>query len=508
MNLIEEEEITQRSKHTKTIMTVIIVLIVILLIISGILLYLINKVQKETLKLSIDNKSTSFADDLFVIENGNLYIAIKDFGTLMGYSAYNGDFKTKYSEDTTNCYISNTNETASYSLNSNTIYKKVTDNADYEYFELQEPVRLINQKLYVSLEGMAIGTNSLIQYDSENNQITVFSLDYLVNLYSNQFPNAAVIADNANFNNEKALRYGLVVITSEDKHYGVYNSSGNEIIGAKYASITFKEDSKEFTVTTDEGKMGILSSDGTTKIDPNYDEIKQISKELNYYLVNSNNKYGVINQNGNIVIYLEYDKIGIDESRFSTNGIDNPYILFDNCIPVSQNNKWGIFDINGRQILPVEYDEIGCVTGTQSNRMSNNVIIIPQYEAIVVGKENKYGIINSLGKVYIQPLLDSVYSVTTAGQDKYYMSVTRQVEENGRLVDKQETYDLDEYFELYIVDTPQMNTNTIGENNTTTATNEQAITNNPVSTNEQAETNTQAPTNGQVITNTQTTNNV
>ena len=83
MNLIEEEEITQRSKRTKTIMTVIIVLIVILLIISAILLYLINKVQKETLKLSIDNKSTSFADDLFVIENGNLANSIMAENTII-----------------------------------------------------------------------------------------------------------------------------------------------------------------------------------------------------------------------------------------------------------------------------------------------------------------------------------------------------------------------------------------------------------------------------------------
>ena len=447
MNLIENEEMIEKNKKTKIIMIVIISLIILLLIACGVLLYLINVQQRNTLKLNIDGRSTNFASDMFVIENGELYIAIRDFGSLMGYGTYNGDLKVNYSEDVTNCYISNANEAASYSLNSNTMYKKVTTNEDYEYFDLEEPVRLINNKLYTTIEGMQLGTNSLITYDSTNNQITVFSLDYIVSSYAQTFPNAAIIEEDADFNNKKALRYDLVVMMNEEEHYGVYNSQGQEIIGAKYAGISFKEDSQEFTVTTDEGKMGILSSDGRTKIEPNYDEIKQISKDLNYYLVSNNEKYGVINHNGNIVIHLEYDSIGVDESRFSSNGLESPYILFDNCIPVEQNERWGIFDVNGRLIVPVEYDEIGCIEGTASDRVSNNVLIIPQYEAIVFGKEEKYTIISSLGEEYVPLILDSVYSVTTAGEDSYYMTFTIQEEQDGKMVDRQETYDIDDYFE-------------------------------------------------------------
>ena len=446
MNLLENEEMIARNKKSKVIMTIIVILIILLLIVCGVLIYLINVEQKNTLKLNVDNASKSFASDMFVVENGKLYINIKDFGTLMGYEAYNGDFKTKYSEDTTNCYITSLNETASYSLNSNTMYKKVTNNEDYEYFELDEPVRLINNKLYTTIEGMQIGTNSMIQYNTENNQISVLSLDYIVSRYASSFPNAAIADEKADFNNKKALRYELVVVTNAEGHYGVYNAQGQEIIGTKYTSIKFKEDSKEFTVTTDEGKMGILSANGSTKIDPNYDEIKQISKVLNYYLVSNNKKYGVINQNGNIVIHLEYDKIGVDESRFSTNGLESPYILFDNCIPVMQNNKWGIFNVNGQLIIPVEYDEMGCVTGTQSNRVNNNVLIIPQFEAIVIGKEEKYEIVSSLGEQYVPLILNSVYSVTSSGEDKYYMTFTMREEQDGKVVEREETYFVDDYF--------------------------------------------------------------
>ena len=93
MNLIENEEMIQKKKKTKKIMIIIVALIALLLIICGVLLFLIYRAEKETLKLSIDNSSKSFASDLFVIEDGKVYVAIKDFGTLMGYTAYNGDIR-------------------------------------------------------------------------------------------------------------------------------------------------------------------------------------------------------------------------------------------------------------------------------------------------------------------------------------------------------------------------------------------------------------------------------
>ena len=83
------------------------------------------------------------------------------------------------------------------------MYKKATANEDYEYFELEEPVKLINDKLYVIKEGIEIGTNCIIQYKSSNNQISVITLGYLVSYYANQYQNAVVVDEEANFNNKK-----------------------------------------------------------------------------------------------------------------------------------------------------------------------------------------------------------------------------------------------------------------------------------------------------------------
>lgn len=472
MDLLENEEQLQRSKKTKIIMITIAVIIVILIIVCGILIYQIGNVERSTLKFELNNKSTTIPDNLFVIENDKLYINIKRFAELVGYRTFNGDYKTKYTEDTTNCYIESVgNEIASFSLNSSTMYKQVQqlenddDEYDYEYYDLDEPIRLINGELFATSDAMEIGTNCMINYTTSDNTISVITLDNIVSTYGSAFPNAAVNldGDKVKYNNKKALRYDLIVTKSDDEHYGVINSSGQEIIGTKYASIEFKEGSSEFTVMTDEGKMGILSSDGRTKIEPNYTEIKQISKDLNYYLVQNNEKYGIINQNGNIVIYLEYDKIGIEEEEFPANDIENPYILYDNCIPVMQNDRWGIFDVNGQQLIPVQYSEIGCINGTTSDIVSNNVLLIPQYEAIVLGNDDKYAIFSSLGEEYIPLILDSVYSITTSGEDQYFMTFTVQQEVDGKIEERQQTYDLEQYFEEHVVTTvqePQIDQNT------------------------------------------------
>ena len=388
MNLLENEELNVKNKKRKKIMIAIVICIIILLIISVALVYMIYDIQKNMTKLTIDAKQiSSFSEDMFLFEDDTIYISIKDFAKLVGYEVYNGDHT---SEDTTKGYIQNSYEEASFTLNSNKIYKTILTETDNEYYNLEKPIKMQNDKLYMSLEGIQIATTCTISYNQKNNQFTVYTLPYLAKYYTGVFNDSAIGDEKADYSNQKALLYNMIVVKNSSEKYGVRSLDNQEIIGTKYASIKFIESTKEYIVTTDDKKMGILSSTGETKIQPDYDEIKQIDKDLNLYLVKSNNKYGVINQNGNIVIYLEYDKIGIDTTQFASNNIKNQYLLFDNCIAVQRDKKWGLFDRTGKEIIPVECDELGCVSGTQSNNTSNNLLIIPEYEAIVVGKEKKF----------------------------------------------------------------------------------------------------------------------
>ena len=123
MNLLENEEVASKNKKTKLIMTIIIIMIAILVAICVGLVIMLNNIQTNMLKLTIDAKSQSkFSDKMFVIEDNTIYVSIEDFAPLVGYSVYRGDHK---SESDTKGYIQSSFEEASFELNSNQITKTI-----------------------------------------------------------------------------------------------------------------------------------------------------------------------------------------------------------------------------------------------------------------------------------------------------------------------------------------------------------------------------------------------
>lgn len=448
----------EKQKKNKKLMIIITVVIVILLLISIGLFGAIYYLKAQEFKFIIDGKtisSKSMSNDLFVYENDNIYVSLRDISELIDYKYYNGGYK-QYTEDTTKCYLESKNEVATFEKDSTTIYKTPTGELDYTYFTIDEPIKRINGKLYISSKGLNTACNLQMNYDEKSNKMTIYTLPYLTNYYITRYSNASL---ETNFNNQKALLYGLLVVQNVDNtdqntsianiRYGIHNLNNEEIVGTKYTNIDFIEGTEEFIVTTEEKKVGIITSEGNTKVTPQYDSLKQIDKKLNYYLATTNGKSGIIEKNGKILIYLEYEQIGIDTNQFPTNDIKNKYILFDNAIPVKQNGMWGLFDIRGNQILPIEYVSLGCISKTSSNKSLNNILVIPDIEGIVVCKEFEkdsrkvelYGIVSSRGKQLVEVCLETVYSVTVAGKDEYTMI------NNGNSIDVIEYVKLRKEFE-------------------------------------------------------------
>ncbi|MBR1803198.1 MAG: WG repeat-containing protein [Clostridia bacterium] len=425
VDLIGGNNQTEEQLQAKKWMKIIAIILVVLLLISIGLIVLVYYMQATELKITIDGVPKSNLKEILVFEENKVYVPIRDFATYVGYSSYSGDYK-QYTEDMTKCYVQSTNEIASFTLNSSKIYK--TDgNNHYEYYEIDEPVKMMDGKLYTTIEGASIAFNIAFSYNKNN--ITIYTLPYLVTTYTAKFKNAAIGDEKASFANQKAILYNMLVVKNEENRYGVNGLNGAEIIGTKYTSIEFIESTKEFIVTTEENKMGIMAHDATTKIKPEYDEIKQVDKDANLYLVTNNKKQGIVDGNGNIVLYLEYDQIGIDSTKFATNYIKNPYLLYDTCIPVKRANLWGLYDKNGKEIVPIQYDALGCSVGSinTNDRTANHILLIPDYEAIVVRKGELYGVFDLNGKQLLPAVLTSVYSVTSAGEDTYYMTYQGQV---------------------------------------------------------------------------------
>ena len=451
MNLYEINQKKPISK-TKKIMIGLIVAIVILSIIGVILYIALNNVESQQFKFYIDEKPvTEFSSDIFVSDGTNIYISVKDICPLLDYKYYNGGYK-QYSEDLNSCYVEGKNEIATFESGSNKIYKTPTSQVDYELFTITEPIKTINNKLYISIEGAKLAFNITFDYNGQTNQTQIFTLPYLVNSYTTGYQYTAV---SESFNNQKAILYNLLVVQNvpnteknyneNDKRYGIITLNNQEVVGTKYTNIEFIESTKEFIVTTEEKKVGIITETGETKVKPQYDALKQIDKDLNFYLATSNNKKGIIEKNGKILIYLEYDEIGIDLTKFEGSNIKNPYVLFGNAIPVKQNNLWGMYDIKGNLIVPLQYDDLGCII---NNRTANSTVIIPDVEGIVFAKEytlehnrkiKLYGIVNSKGNLDVPAGLETVYFIVNNGREEYTM-----VAYQG------ETFDVKDYYNKHI----------------------------------------------------------
>ncbi|MCI9178189.1 MAG: hypothetical protein HFJ28_06570 [Clostridia bacterium] len=415
---------TDQQKNAKKWMKLITVMIVLLLVTCIALVGMMYYLKSVQLKITLDGVQTSNLENVLIFENGKVYIPIRNFASYVGYESSNGDYnQDRYTEDTTKCYVKCSGEVATFSLGSNKIYKTLLDGSnDYEYYEINEPIRMINNQLCTTIEGASIAFNISMAYEIEQNRVTIFTLPYLVNYYTAQYTNAAFLEGTASFSNQKALLYDMVIVKNTANQYGVYDLNNREILGTKYTSIKFVESTKEFIVTTAENKMGIMSHDSSTKISPEYDQIKQIDKDTGLYLVTNNNKYGVINGHGSTIIFTEYDQVGIDSTRFSNNGIQNQYLLYNNCIPVRKNNIWTIYDKTGRKITDAEYTDLGCTAGSSiPDKNASSILLIPKYEGIVVKEGNMYGIIDSKGERLVPSVLSSVYSTTSEGKVTYSM---------------------------------------------------------------------------------------
>lgn len=402
-----------KNKTTKILLTMIILFVILIMFLMLLLLY----IKASTFKLTVNNKLiTEYAEDLIEEQDNTVYISLKDFATLIpGYSYHNGEYK-EYSQDETKAYVESEYETASFYLNSNKVCKLAPDEIteDYEVFNVKENVKEINGKLYAPLEAIKIGFNVNIENTSKSMKIT--TLDNLVTVWNANAKEKGYELS-TDFENQKALLYGYLVLKNFSRGtFGITDNKYNEIISSRYNEIEFIENTKEFLVTTSQNKVGIVDSQGKNKVNQIYDSIKLIDKEDEIYLVSYENKYGVIASNGQYIIYPEYDKIGVDTNIFKN--LTNQYILLNNLIPVCKNQKWGAFDKKGTMILSNSYDGFGSSTSTGGEA----VIEIPDVNGIVIKNGDLYGIISKEGKELIPIALKEVYSITSAGETKYYMN--------------------------------------------------------------------------------------
>ena len=357
MNLIEESfQTKEQKKKSRAKLIVLVSIVITVLIIIGISIYLAY-IQSTMLRLTVDGVSNEKLKDLLVIEeDGTIYMPIRQVAEYFGYDSFGGEYSAK-SESNNKCYVQSENEVANFSLGSNKIYKLDLSSEDenYEYVYIKQPIKAIGGQLYATEEGIEQGFNISIDYNKDTNRITIYTLPYLINGYSSYALDNGYTQISELFVNQKAVLNNMLVVLKEDtnEQYGVIDTQGNTVLEPKYDNITYMPETGDFLVESN-GKVGIISKDKETKVQITYDSIELIDKDAGLYVAERDNKFGVIDVRGNIKIYIENDEIGIDSTNFAENDIKNKYLLMDNLIPVKKGELWGLYNKNGNKVVDFE----------------------------------------------------------------------------------------------------------------------------------------------------------
>lgn len=434
---LEEEKKEQPKSKSPLLMGIIIALLVtVAIIVIGLIIYL----QNALFKVRVNGVSNTDLKKLIIVEEDGtetkMYFPIREVATYLGYNGYTGDFKSK-SEDNSKCYIDNGEEMAMFTVNTDSlIISSTATNSVYEEYTLEENTFARDGKLYTNIDGLIKAFHISLNYTSEKNLLEIYTTDYLTNNYA-QSLNLGKVPKL--FRDRQAILEGMIIVETESpRKYGVMDVvNKNYVLEPKYDSISYIPYSTDFLVQS-EGKYGIMTKEGRTKINIAYDSITLMDNQIGLYLVREDNLYGVINDDGKSILRANYQQIGVSNTTFAQNSLDNQYILVDSLIPVKYNNMWGFFDTTGKQITDFEFTGVGCAdTSLEANTYP--VVEIASIRVIVVEKDRMYNLIYPSGQLAINGgfMLTSVYLTydATTGQNTYYMTYggkTANIEETFR----------------------------------------------------------------------------
>ncbi|MBQ3409209.1 MAG: WG repeat-containing protein [Clostridia bacterium] len=467
MTLVDERELQNEKEKNAKLFKLIIKIIIVLVIVVAVLLICRTIAKKRTFKCFVDDKqNTSVKDSIMYkdskgkvyIENGKVFISIRELSNTLGYQFYNSEYKKK-GEDKSKCQVQVDNIYTSYIAGSNKIYRAIitnpTDeeesnsnnsnnqdgfqeieeakNVEFEYFTVEDSIKYENDELYASIEAIQIGFDITIKYDGSNNSLTIQTLDYLEGKAKNARTDYAPSSEYS-YKNKRLLKYGMTVVKDTQGNYGVASytnteKAGTYVASCKYSQLDFNEGTSTLaTITNNDNKAGLLylnieNQEVVKNITSEYQELREMTDGFNYFLVKQSGKYGIINENGNVIIPVIFDEIGIEEEDYSD--ITCKYILDGKYVPVKLNGKWGLYSIEGIKIIEPQYEEVGCNLAQNGD----SVVIIPNIKDGITGivflynrEKAFYGLYNADTGERIAISLTEVFKKVENGEENYYIN--------------------------------------------------------------------------------------
>lgn len=287
----DEQQNTKKGMSLSS--KIVLALIVCLTLIIILIFILLISIQGTSFSIQVDGLdiNTTTREALLTTINAETYVNIEEFAKLVEYEYHEGEYKAFVIEKD-KCYVQGENETASFYLNNNKVYKLPVNKLEnaYEEHTTENIIRSINGKMYAPLEAIEKAFNVML--DETSNHFKIYTLEHLVTVYNKAVKNWGYtgIAEQS-FENQKSLLYGYLIVKKENGLYKIIDTDNTkEIVPAKYTSIEFSENMQEFVVTNSSKQVGIINFDGTTKIEPLYETISVLDKETDLYIVQQSKK--------------------------------------------------------------------------------------------------------------------------------------------------------------------------------------------------------------------------
>ena len=400
MDLLQDYNKSNKNKKTKgqKIVLALLIISIILFFAMGIgIVYFEMEKSVQTYKVAINGREFDTTElDLIITENGDTYIPVRGLCEKLNFQYKNGEYQIP-GEDFNKGYIDNNLNIIQIFGESIDFYKTTEETKlDYEYYTLKKEILQIEEKLYIEINDLPAALNLIVEYTEEKNQTSIKTPEYFIEEQSKKLQDANIsISDIPE--NKKALAYGYMIIKKDDK-YGVTSLNNIEIIGNKYNSIVFLENTKDFVVSNNNNKLGIIDIESKIRVNLQYDSIEILNHNPLLYKVEKLKKFGIMTEEGNILNEIEYDHIGYKED--ASRGINYTLIIpklnekIPNSIVVCKDSKYGLIDLqNGSKVLDCNLKAIYSATD-----QSEKIYYIVETEEQKVFLENY---INSLNRIIV-----------------------------------------------------------------------------------------------------------
>ena len=213
---------------------------------------------------------------------------------------------------------------------------------------------------------------------------------------------------------------------------GVYSLLRDQfVIPCEYKSFSKIRNDNLYKVNNNKG-YNLITIDNKAVLKNWYQELHTIRDSKNF-IVKLNDKMGIIDENENIIVPIEYQNIRV--SRYN----DGSYLA------INEGGKYGCITANGEISLPFEYDFINTSYSNslttrkgdkcgmiQVNNGSPHEIVTCEYDAIIVEKESlivkkkdKFGILDSYGKLIAPCEYESIEKVLFKNYSSNYIYLAK-----------------------------------------------------------------------------------